>query len=76
MRRDGTADIIALYRTLKPMADAGINMVKLESRPIPGKPWEYMFYVDLEADVESEDFKPVLKALEDKTDFLRVLGTY
>ncbi len=66
----------ALYETLKVFADQGINLVKLESRPIPGKPWEYMFYVDLEADVESDSFKPILSALEENTDYLRILGSY
>jgi len=66
----------ALYGTLKVFADSGINLVKLESRPIHGKPWEYMFYVDVEADVEAESFQPVLLALEEKTDYLRILGSY
>jgi len=66
----------ALFETLQIFAENGINLVKLESRPIHGKPWEYMFYVDLEADIESPDFKPVLDELKEKTDYLRVLGSY
>jgi len=66
----------ALYDTLKVFAENGINLVKLESRPIHGKPWEYMFYVDLEADVASESFKHIVSALEEKTDYLRILGSY
>ena len=66
----------ALYDVLKIFADNGINLVKLESRPIHDKPWEYMFYVDLEAEVESEAFKPTLDLLDDKTDYLKVLGSY
>jgi len=66
----------ALYETLKIFAEGGVNLVKLESRPIHGKPWEYMFYVDVEADVQAESFKPLLLALEEKTDYLRILGTY
>jgi len=66
----------ALYEVLKIYADNGINLVKLESRPIHSKPWEYMFYVDLEADVESEAFKPIIDLLDDKTDYLKVLGSY
>ncbi len=66
----------ALYRPLKIFADRGINLVKLESRPIPGKPWEYMFYVDLEEDVESPGFETVLLSLEEHTDYLKVLGSY
>lgn len=65
-----------LYKTLRIFADKGINLVKLESRPIPGKPWEYMFYVDLEADVESPELEPVLRELEEHTDYLKILGSY
>ena len=66
----------SLYEVLKIYSENGINLVKLESRPIHGKPWEYMFYVDLEADVESEAFKPILEMLKAKTDYLKILGSY
>jgi 3-deoxy-7-phosphoheptulonate synthase len=66
----------ALYEVLKIFAENGVNLVKLESRPIHGKPWEYMFYVDLEADAESETFRPTFKMLEEKTDYLKILGSY
>jgi len=66
----------ALYEVLKIFADNGTNLVKLESRPIHGKPWEYMFYVDLEADVETDEFKPVLDFIKEKTDYLKILGSY
>ncbi|MDM8517406.1 3-deoxy-7-phosphoheptulonate synthase [Desulfobacterales bacterium HSG16] len=66
----------SLFDTLKVFADNGVNLVKLESRPIHGKPWEYMFYVDIETDIASEKYKPVLKLLTEKTDFLKILGSY
>ena len=66
----------ALYETLGLFNEHGVNLVKLESRPIHGKPWEYMFYVDIEADVESPEFEPTLRALKEKTDYLAVLGSY
>jgi prephenate dehydratase len=66
----------ALYEVLKIYSENSVNLVKLESRPIHGKPWEYMFYVDLEADVESEAFKPILEILKAKTDYLKILGSY
>jgi len=66
----------ALFETLKIFADNGINLVKLESRPIHGKPWEYMFYIDLEGDVDSPAFAPVLTQLKEKTDYFKVLGSY
>ncbi|MFP3871124.1 MAG: prephenate dehydratase, partial [Syntrophobacteria bacterium] len=66
----------ALYETLKVFSENGINLVKLESRPIHGKPWEYMFYVDLEADIESVELQPVMAQLAEKTEFLKILGSY
>ncbi len=66
----------SLFATLKIFADNGVNLVKLESRPIHGKPWEYMFYIDLEGDVDSDALAPVLNALREKTDYLKVLGSY
>lgn len=66
----------ALYEALKVFADHQINLVKLESRPIHGQPWQYMFYLDFEADAESEAFKPILEELESKTEFLKILGCY
>ena len=66
----------ALFDSLKIFAANGINLVKLESRPIHGKPWEYMFYLDLEADADDESFLPIIAALKEKTDYLKVLGAY
>ncbi|MFW6297303.1 MAG: 3-deoxy-7-phosphoheptulonate synthase [Desulfosalsimonas sp.] len=66
----------SLFEALKVFANNGINLVKLESRPIHGKPWEYMFYVDLEADIEDPSLAPVLEQLSQKTDYLKVLGSY
>ena len=66
----------SLIEALKVFADNGINLVKLESRPIHGKTWEYQFYADLETDVESLETQPVLDLLEEKTDFLKILGSY
>jgi 3-deoxy-7-phosphoheptulonate synthase len=66
----------ALYKTLGLFAAKGINLVKLESRPLHGKPWEYMFYVDVEADLESEALRPVLDTLRELADNVRVLGCY
>jgi len=66
----------ALHDVLGLFAQNNVNLVKLESRPIHGTPWEYLFYVDLEADAESEAFRPVLEALRERTDLLVVLGAY
>lgn len=66
----------ALYETLKIFADNHINLVKLESRPIHSKPWEYLFYADLEVDLSHEDHAPLLEQLKEKAEFLKFLGSY
>ena len=66
----------ALFQVMKLFADYRINLVKLESRPILGKPWEYMFYADLETDIESPELAPMLEQLKEKSEVLRILGRY
>ena len=53
-----------------------LNMSKLESRPIPGTPWEEMFYLDLDANLTSDAMQSALKELERITRFIKVLGCY
>jgi 3-deoxy-7-phosphoheptulonate synthase len=66
----------ALFEVMKVFSTYKINLVKLESRPILGKPWEYMFYADLEADILSEDLAPMMAELTEKSEVLRILGRY
>ncbi|MEX0685280.1 MAG: prephenate dehydratase [Balneolales bacterium] len=66
----------ALIRCLNVLDNHGINMTKLESRPRPNKPWQYMFYLDIEANINDPSIKQALKELEDRTVFLKVLGCY
>ncbi|MCO6354286.1 chorismate mutase [Pseudoalteromonas shioyasakiensis] len=53
-----------------------INLVKLESRPVPGNPWEEVFYVDLEANLDDSHVKQALEELKEHTQYTRVLGCY
>ncbi|MBD2784654.1 bifunctional chorismate mutase/prephenate dehydratase [Xenorhabdus sp. DI] len=53
-----------------------IPMSKLESRPINGKPWEEMFYIDVQANLRSIKMQQALKELTEMTCFLKVLGSY
>ncbi len=66
----------SLYETLKIFAERQINLVKLESRPIHSKPWEYLFYADIEVDIHDSQYRSLLEELEKKTEFLKILGSY
>lgn len=65
----------ALFNVLKILSDNGLNMKKLESRPIPGKPWEYSFFVELEL-ADEEQLKKVTPSLKEATVSFRVLGLF
>lgn len=66
----------ALFETLRIFAENNINIVKLESRPIHSKPWEYLFYVDLEIDVVEKSNVWIMEKLAERTEFLKFLGSY
>ncbi|MCG8615286.1 MAG: 3-deoxy-7-phosphoheptulonate synthase [Desulfobacterales bacterium] len=66
----------ALFEVMKIFSEHQINLVKLESRPILGKPWEYMFYADLEADILTDSLAPLMDELQAKSEYLRILGRY
>lgn len=53
-----------------------IKMTKLESRPIYGKPWEEMFYLEIEANIHHPDTQKMLEELKQYSAFLKVLGCY
>ncbi|MFP2904409.1 bifunctional chorismate mutase/prephenate dehydratase [Pyxidicoccus sp. 3LFB2] len=54
----------------------GVNLSKIESRPIPGQPWQYRFYLDVEGHSASAPLMAALEDIRPLTSFLRVLGTY
>lgn len=66
----------SLYRALEVFAECQVNLLKLESRPHPGRPWEYLFYADWEGNLVEEKYKTLLAELTQRTVFLRVLGSY
>ena len=66
----------ALFRALSAFALRDLNLTKIESRPLRGKPWEYLFYVDFLDRADSPNAKNALNHLSELADFLRVLGSY
>lgn len=66
----------ALYRLLARFNALGINLLKLESRPIPDRDFEFMFYFDLEVPVYSEKLAHLLSELEQECDEFTYLGSY
>ena len=66
----------ALYRILSRFNALGINLLKLESRPIPDRDFEFMFYFDLEASVYSPKLAQLLSELEAECDEFSYLGSY
>ena len=66
----------SLLASLRPFADRGINLHKLESRPRRGKAFEYVFYVDLVAPEHDEEVQRALGEVREHTSLLRILGSY
>lgn len=65
-----------LFRALSAFALRDLNLTKIESRPLRGKPWEYLFYLDLLGREDDPRVQNALRHLGEIADFLRVLGTY
>ena len=65
----------ALFKALSVFALRDLNLVKIESRPVRGKPWEYVFYVDI-AGAESGVRERALRHLEEVAEWVKVLGVY
>ena len=66
----------SLFKALSVFALRGIDLTKLESRPIPGRPWEYLFYVDLGVARDEVTCARALTHLSEFAPMLRTLGTY
>jgi prephenate dehydratase len=80
---DGTSIIFSvkhepgsLVNILSEFARREINLTKIESRPTKETPWEYNFFTDFEGHVVDSKVRDVLKAIEPKTAFVKVLGSY
>jgi len=66
----------ALYLALEPFARRNINLMKIESRPVHGSPWQYRFYLDLQASTRDPEVGSALCELEGLVANMRILGSY
>ena len=66
----------ALYKVLARLYTLGINVTKLESRPLPDREFEFMFYFDLETSIYSEEFVQLMCELDDLCEEFKYLGSY
>jgi len=64
------ADVLGLFR------NAEIPLSRLESRPIPNKPWQQMFYIDFQGNIDDARVEKTLKSLSKLCSFLTILGSY
>lgn len=66
----------ALSTLLKPFAERGINMTKIESRPTRRRAWDYIFFIDIEGHISRQEIRDAIEDLRKRCTFLRVLGSY
>jgi len=66
----------ALFRSLSAFALRDLNVIKIESRPLRGKPWEYLFYLDFLGRVDAPACRNALNHLGEQADLLQILGCY
>lgn len=66
----------SLVGVLQVMAVEGLNMKKLESRPMRGEKWRYVFFVDVESDLSGAEYNALLKEVRGQCQSLRILGSY
>jgi chorismate mutase/prephenate dehydratase len=69
-------EVGVLHRMLDPFAKNKINLSKIESRPLKHKPWEYMFFLDLEGHIDEPRIQRAIKKLERSCLFIKILGSY
>ncbi len=73
----GTADGAGiLHHLLQPLAEQGVNMTRIESRPSRRKKWDYVFFIDIDGHAEDKPLATALAKLEKNSSLFRVLGAY
>ena len=66
----------SLFKLLEPLARKGINLTKIQSRPVKDEPWRYLFYVDIAGHIEDEHVKEGVESIRAGCTFLKWLGSY
>lgn len=66
----------ALHDALRPFVRRGIDLLKIESRPIQGSPWQYNFYLDLQAPTNESELRGALAEIGEQAEAVRYLGRY
>ena len=66
----------ALCQSLAAFAERDINLLKIESRPMAERPWEYVFYLDFEGHLGQAACAQAVEHLQETTEFVRILGSY
>ena len=66
----------SLYKALQPLSAAGVNMVKLESRPVRHKNWHYFFVMDIDGHIDDSLVKAVISEMKEVCLFLKHSGSY
>lgn len=66
----------ALHDALRPFVRRGIDLLKIESRPIKGRPWQYNFYLDLQAPASESELRGALDEIREQAEEVRYLGRY
>lgn len=66
----------SLYNILRYFSENNLNMMKIESRPIEEKPWEYFFYIDFEGNVTEDSVKKDLEVIKTNSSYFKLLGNY
>jgi chorismate mutase/prephenate dehydratase len=69
-------EVGALYHALKPFADNAINLLRIESRPLKGRTWEYLFFIDVEGHIHDEPIARALQQIQPLCSLVKVLGSY
>jgi chorismate mutase/prephenate dehydratase len=65
-----------LHQLLQPLADQGVSMTRIESRPSRRRNWDYVFFIDIDGHAEDSPAKEALAELQERSSLFRVLGAY